>query len=112
MTKNVYFEPEHYIGQIKCQLRRNATTSDPQAPEDGAYDQAADIARRVCDRVNAALQAADEASKDFGFVDRVKAMRTAQVFAESDAVRDALPWDPEELKLIGPNGGYMDRDGD
>ena len=108
MTKNIYVEPEHYMGQMERQLRRNATTSGPRAPEDGAYDQAADIAEQVCDRVNAALQAADEASKDFGFVDRAKAMHTAKVFSESDAIRDALPWDPEELKLIGPSGGYED----
>lgn len=105
--KTLHVEPQLYLNQIERHLRQNRPANLP-ASGTAMKEHALKLAEQVADRVNSALDQQEKASTGKGLHQRLKAERTAQVMAESEALRELLPWDPKEAKLIGPSGGYED----
>lgn len=102
-------EPEDYEKRVANHLQTYRPKQYAQAKKDGSLDsQVKSLSAGIADWVNS-QQPKDEDLKNLNPQERANKLRQAQMFAESDALRELLPRDEATEKLIGPTGGYEDK---
>ena len=84
--KTLHVEPELYLPRMLRHLRQNLSTWVRSASPAEVQERAMQMAREVADQVNWARDHAPPHASDADFLERLKAERTTEMIAESDAM--------------------------
>lgn len=96
--------PEMYHPQVSQHLQKN----QPSLSEGERQKQVESLSVSIADEVNRQLNQVKRKPKES--IEAVtKRLQSAQILAESEAMRTFLPVDEKEAALIGQSGGYEDQ---